>query len=260
MRIRTLKPEFWRNPDLARLPEFTRLLAIALLNYADDEGFFCADPALIRGELFPFLESSGTIQRGLTELANIHYVDLYHGTNGRIYGKVVTFGMHQSIDRKTPSKLKGCIKLGEGSLSPQGLLAEGSLLEQGTGNREHDRGGDAEPPAKARERNPLFDALAMATDGDPLQMTARQCRAVGVALAEIRKVCPELTVAELTRRAANYKLHMPHATLTANALASHWSRCDSAPTYEADKRPNDRGFKQRADYSGIKDHGVGPQP
>jgi hypothetical protein len=39
-RIRTIKPEFWRSEDLCSLPEATHMLAAALLNYADDEGFF----------------------------------------------------------------------------------------------------------------------------------------------------------------------------------------------------------------------------
>jgi len=34
-------------------------------------------------------------------------------------------------------------------------------------------------------------------------------------------VCPELTVAELTRRAANYKLHMPHARMRGRKSIGH---------------------------------------
>ena len=36
-RIRTIKPEFWRDEDLSGLPAETALLAIGLLNHADDE-------------------------------------------------------------------------------------------------------------------------------------------------------------------------------------------------------------------------------
>lgn len=62
MRIRTLKPEFWAHETLSRLPHFTRLMAIGLLNLADDEGYFYANPILIRAALFPFVDDSGTIR------------------------------------------------------------------------------------------------------------------------------------------------------------------------------------------------------
>lgn len=140
MRIRTVKPEFWRNPDLAKLSEFTRLLALALLNYADDEGYFIADPILMRGELFPFSEDSRSIHGALIELSNIKYVTLYKGTNGRLYGLVTTFKQHQIINRPSPSKLKTYITFTEDSLNTHGGLTEYSLLEQGTGNREKEQG------------------------------------------------------------------------------------------------------------------------
>lgn len=79
--------------------------------------------------------------------------------------------------------------------------------------------------ASLRPRNPLFDALALATDGDPAQLTADTSRAVGVALSKIKKVTPELTDDEINRRAGNYRDHFRDAALTAPALAKHWARC-----------------------------------
>ena len=52
-RIRTIKPEFWRHEDLSALPADTHMLAAALLNYADDEGYFNANPKLVEAECFP---------------------------------------------------------------------------------------------------------------------------------------------------------------------------------------------------------------
>jgi hypothetical protein len=52
-RIRTIKPEFWRHEDLSALPEATHMLAAQLLNYADDYGYFNANPALIKAEVSP---------------------------------------------------------------------------------------------------------------------------------------------------------------------------------------------------------------
>lgn len=101
--------------------------------------------------------------------------------------------------------------------------------EKETGRRSaslfHD---DTPPPPKTRERNPLFDALAAATDGDADKLTTPTARAVGVALAQIRKASPDVTPEEIARRARNYRVHFRDATLTASALAKHWARCESA--------------------------------
>lgn len=87
-----------------------------------------------------------------------------------------------------------------------------------------------EPPKRAtRPRDPLFDALATSTGEQPEALTATAARSIGVALAEIRKASPDVTPEEIMRRAENYRLHMPQATLTANALKAHWGRCSVAP-------------------------------
>ena len=74
MRIRTIKPEFWQNKPLASLPAFSRLVAVALLNWADDDGWFKAEPALIRGALFPFETDSDIITGALRDLSGIGFI------------------------------------------------------------------------------------------------------------------------------------------------------------------------------------------
>lgn len=106
MRIRTIKPEFWGHEILAKQSEFTRLLAIALLNYADDDGYFLAAPQSIRGAVFPFLDDSRKIQGALNELSRIGYVKLGKLQDGRAVGLVVKFANHQVINRPQASKFK----------------------------------------------------------------------------------------------------------------------------------------------------------
>ena len=72
----------------------------------------------------------------------------------------------------------------------------------------------------------LFDALALATDGAPSQLTSNAIRSVGVALSQIMQVTPDLTPREINRRAENYRSHFKDAALTSTALAKHWARCD----------------------------------
>ena len=105
MRIRTVKPEFWTSLDMATLSEPALILAVGLLNYADDKGYFVADPRLVRGALFPLRELSRPIPDCLEELRQTGFVKLCLGVDGRPYGHVVNFVKHQSINRPKPSAI-----------------------------------------------------------------------------------------------------------------------------------------------------------
>ena len=124
-RIRTIKPEFWRNPELSTVSAETALLAIGLLNVADDEGWFFANENLLKADIFPLRECSLSIHGGLTDLSNIGYIRLFLTPDGRRYGHIVNFSKHQKINRPTPSKIKGLQLLTEGSLSTHGGLTAG---------------------------------------------------------------------------------------------------------------------------------------
>lgn len=106
MRIRTIKPAFWANEKMAALPDFARLLAIGLLNYADDHGFFWANSLMIRGSLFPFEEDSSKVRRGLAQLEAEGYVRLGKTSDGREVGHVVKFSKHQRVDKPQPSEIE----------------------------------------------------------------------------------------------------------------------------------------------------------
>ena len=106
MRIRTIKPEFWRNEDLASVSPEAALLAIGLLNMADDEGYFNANPKLISSMIFPIRDLSGSITVLIQELSEIGYLKLYEGTDGKKYGSVVNFSAHQVINKKKPSRIR----------------------------------------------------------------------------------------------------------------------------------------------------------
>jgi len=102
-RIRTLKPDFWLSESIAKLPFETRLLAIALLNYADDEGYFKAHPSLVKASCFP-LDDSLSIPRMLQELSNDGYIRIGKADDGTTIGQVINFLAHQRIDKPTKSK------------------------------------------------------------------------------------------------------------------------------------------------------------
>lgn len=140
MRIRTIKPEFWTSETLAPLSDKAKLLAIALLNYADDEGFFWANPILIKSALFPFLDESKTIPRCVQELSGVGYIRLGKTPDGRSVGEVVNFKKHQRIDKPKPSIIGRFVTFQDESKTNPRNVQDASKEEQGTGNRE--QGGD----------------------------------------------------------------------------------------------------------------------
>ncbi|WP_368938031.1 DnaT-like ssDNA-binding domain-containing protein [Morganella morganii] len=105
-RIRTIKPTFWTDEDMAEVSEAACLLAIGLLNYADDEGYFNANPKLIKAAVFPLREPSGSIPVLLQELSNCGYIRLFSAQNGKRFGLIINFTKHQVINKKTISKIK----------------------------------------------------------------------------------------------------------------------------------------------------------
>ena len=105
MRIRTIKPEFWTHTQMTRLPHDTRLMAIALLNLSDDEGYFEADIEYIRASVM-FREESTNVRRMIDELSRGGYISLSRMGSDRPIGRVINFSEHQRIDRPKPSKLK----------------------------------------------------------------------------------------------------------------------------------------------------------
>lgn len=104
-RIRTVKPEFWTHPIMGRLDDSSKSLAIALLNFSDDEGYFLADPNLVRSSCRPFDDDSTIVRRCLAALIQAGWIEVkVHPTHGAI-GLVVNFTAHQKIDRPKVSNI-----------------------------------------------------------------------------------------------------------------------------------------------------------
>ncbi|MFC2777582.1 MAG: hypothetical protein ACFN4K_05845, partial [Pauljensenia sp.] len=142
MRIRTIKPEFWRSEDIASLSVEDRLLFIGLWSYVDDNGVGRDEPQLIQCDLYPldtFTEASLRTHGGLMRLSQQGLITRYEGPDGRKYLQVNSWDKHQKINRPSKPRFpqynaENCT-LTEDSLSPHCTLTEGSLPEQGTGNR-----------------------------------------------------------------------------------------------------------------------------
>jgi hypothetical protein len=134
-RIRTIKPDFWRDESLALISPEAALLAIGLLNHADDEGYFNAHPKLIESDIFPLRELSNTITVMMDELHRIGYIEMYKGTDGKRYGHICNFSKHQVINKKNPSKIKDlCLVMDDSSTAtvvlPMGMEGKGKEKEK----------------------------------------------------------------------------------------------------------------------------------
>lgn len=128
-RIRTIKPEFWTDEDMAEVSEAACLMAIGLLNYADDEGYFNANPKLIKAAVFPIREPSVTIPVMLRELSNHGYLTLFSTSDNKHFGLINNFARHQVVNKPRPSKIKEMKLIPESYGSDTGGLPPG--MDQG---------------------------------------------------------------------------------------------------------------------------------
>ena len=132
MRIRTIKPEFWAHPVMSRQSDSTKLLAIGLLNVADDEGYFFADARMIRNLIRPLDDDSRITTVSIRELSEIGYIEMRnHDTHGQI-GFIPSFLIHQVINKSKPSKIKEFFASSSNTVS----IRDSYRLEgKGTGNK-----------------------------------------------------------------------------------------------------------------------------
>lgn len=85
-RIRTIKPDFFKNETIAELPALVRLLFIGLWTQSDREGRLEDRPKRLKAELFPY--ENFDVNKGLDELHNGGFIYRYK-VNVNAYGRVL---------------------------------------------------------------------------------------------------------------------------------------------------------------------------
>lgn len=109
MRIRSIKPEFWRSDDVDALCIADRLLFIGLWSYVDDAGIGVDKESAIAADLFAAdlegdpQECSGRIHVGLKRLSDAGLITRYT-VDGKRYLHVTNWKRHQKINKPTASK------------------------------------------------------------------------------------------------------------------------------------------------------------
>lgn len=100
-RIRTIKPEFFTDEDLARLPPLYRLGFEGLWCHADKAGRLEDRPARLKVQILPYDDVSFEVV--LDALVAARFVQRYSGPDGRAYLQIRSFMKHQ---RPRPDELE----------------------------------------------------------------------------------------------------------------------------------------------------------
>lgn len=109
-RIRTIKPEFWSSPDVARASAVARLAYIGMWNWADDYGRGTLNLKELEGFIFPnddikelSVGTSENFRRVVKEVVDTFGIIIYE-VHGRTYYAIPTWADHQRTERKAKSK------------------------------------------------------------------------------------------------------------------------------------------------------------
>ncbi len=97
MRIRTIKPEFWKHDRVAEMTYSARLLFIALWGMADRRGRLEDRPRRIKAECFPYDDCD--VEAVLHEIELFGFIDRYEAEGVRVI-QVISFEKHQRISGK----------------------------------------------------------------------------------------------------------------------------------------------------------------
>ena len=98
-RIRTIKPEFWKNEILGELNPDAQLLFIGLWNLSDRRGFLEDRPKRIKADLFPYREVD--VENNLTTLEFNGFIKRIE-IGEKFYIQIVNFTKHQVCNVKEP--------------------------------------------------------------------------------------------------------------------------------------------------------------
>lgn len=130
-RIRTIKPEFFTDEDVAALEPLDRIAFLGLLCYADKAGRLEYRPARLAAMILPY-EQAGFGAR-LTNLINADFL-IHYENDGRKYLQIRTFSSHQRPHHTEPeSKLPSPDSDGSYGVSPccNGETTEKTLSKNG---------------------------------------------------------------------------------------------------------------------------------
>lgn len=129
-RIRTIKPEAFISESLAKVSIAAERTFFGLLTQADDHGRFRDQAAVIAGALWSLRPEHGAleVEDDLNQLDTAELICRYEGDDGKRYLHIVTFSVHQKVNRPSGSRHPACPRH-EGGRVPANSLPHGGLRE-----------------------------------------------------------------------------------------------------------------------------------
>ena len=143
-RIRTIKPQFWDDAKIGRIPRDARLLYIGLWTFADDLGVVIADPVWLKSKIFPYDRIQiQQLEAWLGLLEKTGFISLLSVKSESFY-YLPTFSRHQIINRPNLddvnidkklldnilAKFSDQSVINHGSISDQSVINHGSISDQ----------------------------------------------------------------------------------------------------------------------------------
>jgi hypothetical protein len=103
-RIRTVKPDLFAHPKMAKVPIEARYLFVGLLTQADDEGRLWDSPRALCGAVFPHdpKVSERMVEKWLTDLAGVESIVRYQ-VKGVAYIAIPAWSDHQRVSHPRAS-------------------------------------------------------------------------------------------------------------------------------------------------------------
>lgn len=162
-RIRSIKPEYWADQDLAeQVSRDARLLYIGLWNLADEHSRLRGDPRYIKGQLFPYDDDLGPSEiSALLDTLNLAGKLVQYRTSTGTFIFLPKLSKNQRLEpEKVPTKLPGPDDAGSVLLEPKAAIvsdesesradevawrADEDALLYGTGSMEHVSPSSASP-------------------------------------------------------------------------------------------------------------------
>lgn len=181
-RIRTIKPEFWTDERLVECSPIARLLAIASLNFADDNGNLERSSRRLKMQVFP--ADNIEVEPLIVELLDAEWFVEYE-VEGKNYLRIRNFTKHQRIDRPSKSTIPNDPQIRRALVEPSsntrralvepsscsGSVVEGKGKERKGKEQDQKQGAETAPPsAKPPAAAPLV-AFALPDWIDPKAWT-----------------------------------------------------------------------------------------
>ena len=214
VRIRSIKPEFWRSDDIASLSIEDRLLFIGLWSYVDDSGVGIDKVSHIVADLFAldadrdFREAYGRVTGGLSTLSTNGLITRYT-VDGKPFLYITTWARHQRIEKPSRARFPAptCENavFAEGSPTTTGALPEPSGY--GAGEQGNRGTGEQSLSSTADAASKSDDGFAAFYAAYPKKVGKGQ--AVKAWRAAIKKASPDDIMAGLEPAVAKWALGDP---------------------------------------------------